>query len=78
MDNGLYTCIVMIDLHKAFDTINHSLSPDKFQALVINNISVSWFDSYLTKVIQETLGKELCALSSWLVDKKLSLNLGKK
>ena len=29
------------------------------------------------KVIQETLGKELCALSSWLVDNKLSLHLGK-
>ena len=26
------------------------------------------------KVIQETLGKELCALSSWLVDNKLSLH----
>ena len=30
-----------------------------------------------SKVIQETLGKELCALSSWLVDNKLSLLLGK-
>ena len=29
------------------------------------------------KVIQKTLGKELCALSSWLVDNKLSLHLGK-
>ena len=29
------------------------------------------------KVIQETLGKELCALSGWLVDIKLSLHLGK-
>ena len=28
-------------------------------------------------VIQETLGKELCALSSWLVNNKLSLHLGK-
>ena len=29
------------------------------------------------QVIQETLGKELCALSSWLVDNKLSLHLCK-
>ena len=29
------------------------------------------------KVIQETHGKELCALSSWLVDNKLSLHLDK-
>ena len=139
MDNGLY--MVMIDLQKAFDTVNHSLLSDKLQALGLNNVSVSWFDSYLTnrtqkvdingtfskprmvpcgvpqgsilgpllfliyvndmesavkcklilyaddsallvsgkdiKVIQETLGKELCALSSWLVDNKLSLHLGK-
>ena len=29
------------------------------------------------KVIQETLGKEFCVLSSWLVDNKLSLHLGR-
>ena len=141
MDNGFYTGMVMIDLQKAFDTVNNSLSSDKLQALGLNHVSVSWFDSYLTnrtqkvdingtfskprilpcgvprgsilgpllfliyfndmesavkcklilyaddsallvpridiKVIQETLGKELCALSSWLVDNKLSLHLGK-
>ena len=141
MDNGLYTGMVMIDLQKAFDTVNHSLLSDKLQALGLNNVSVSWFDSYLAnrtqkvdingtfskprmvpcgvpqgyllgpllfliyvndmksavkcklilyaddsallvsgediKAIQETLGKELCALSSWLVDNKLSLHLGK-
>ena len=141
MDNGLYTGMVMIDLQKAFDSANHSLLSDKLQALGLNNVSNSWFDSYLTdrtqkvdingtfskprmvpcgvpqgsilgpllflvyvndmesavkcklisyadvsallvsgkdiKVIQETLGKELCALSSWLVDNKLSLHLGK-
>ena len=48
MDNGLYTGMVMIDdLQKAFDTVNYSLS-DKFQALGLNNISVPWFDFYLT------------------------------
>ena len=141
MDNGLYTGMVMIDLQKAFDTVNHFLLSDKLQALGLNNVSVSWLDSYLTsrtqkvdithtfskprmvpcgvpqgsilgpllfliyvndmesavkcklllyaddsallvsgkdiKVIQETLGKELCALSSWLVDNKLFLHLGK-
>ena len=141
MDNGLYTCMIMIDLKNAFDTVNHSLLSDKLQAVGLNNVSVSWFDSYLTnrtqkvdingtfskpgmvpcgvpqgsilgpllfliyvnnmesaekcklilyaegsallvsgkdvKVIQETLGKELCALSSWLVDNTLYLHLGK-
>ena len=53
MDNGLYTGMVMIDdLQKAFDTVNYSLS-DKFQALGLNNISVPWFDSYLTNQTQK-------------------------
>ena len=141
MDNCLYTGMVMIDLQKAFDTVNHFLLSDKLQALGLNNIAISWCDSYLPsrtqkvdingtffkpvmvpcdvpkspilgpllfsiygndmestvkcklilyaddsallvsgkdiKVIQETLGKELCAFSSWLVDTKRSLHLGK-
>ena len=112
----------MIDLQKAFDTVNHSLLSDKLQALGPNNVSVIningtfskpkmvpcglpqgsilgplLFQIYVNdmefavkcklilyaddsallvsgkdvKVIQEKLGKELCALSSWLVDNKL-------
>ena len=48
MYNGLYTDMVMIDLQKAFDTVNHSLLSDKLQASGLNNVSVSWLDSYLT------------------------------
>ena len=48
--NGLYT---MIDLQKDFDTVNHSLLSDKLQALGLNNVSVSWFDSYLTNRTQK-------------------------
>ena len=40
MDNGLYTGMVMIDLQKAFDTVNHSFLSDKRQALGLNNVSV--------------------------------------
>ena len=45
--------MVMIDLQKAFDTVNHSLLSDKLQAIGLNNISVSWFDSYLTNRTQK-------------------------
>ena len=47
MDNGLYAGMVMIDLQKAFDTVNHSLLSDKLQALGLNNVSISWFDTGL-------------------------------
>ena len=53
MDNGLYTGMVMVDVQKAFDTVNHSLLSDKLQALGLNNISVSQFDSYLTNQTQK-------------------------
>ena len=53
MDNGLYTGMVMIDLQKAFVTVNHSLLSDKLQALGPNNVSVSWSDSYLTNRTQK-------------------------
>ena len=53
MDNGHYTGMVMIDLQKAFDTVNHSLLSDKLQALGLNNDAVSWFDSYLTNRTQK-------------------------
>ena len=53
MDNGLYTGMVMIDLQKAFDTVNHSLLSDKLKGLGPNNVSVSWFDSYLTNRTQD-------------------------
>ena len=53
MDNGLHTGMVMIDLQKAFDTVNHSLLSDKLHVLGLNNVSVSWFYSYLTNQTQK-------------------------
>ena len=53
MDNGLYTGMVMIDLQKAFDTVNHSLLSGKLRDLGLNNISFSWFDLYLTNRAQK-------------------------
>ena len=57
---------VMIDLQKAFDTV-----------LII--FQFPCFISFRERhqAYQETLGNELCALNSWLVDNKLSLHLGK-
>ena len=43
---GLYTGMVMIDLQKAFDTVDHQILCSKLQAMGVSN--VKWFQSYLT------------------------------
>ena len=48
MDKGLYTGMVMIDLQKAFDTVNHAIMSDKLGAIGCDNGSVNWFNSYLS------------------------------
>ena len=48
MDNGLYTGMVMIDLQKAFDTVNHTIMSDKLGAFGCDDGSVNWFNSYLS------------------------------
>ena len=48
MDKGLYTGMVMIDLQKAFDTVNHAIMSDKLGAIGCDDGSVNWFNSYLS------------------------------
>ena len=48
MDNGLFTGIVLIDLQKAFDTVDHEILLLKLEAIGMNKMSVDWFHSYLS------------------------------
>ena len=52
MDKGLYTGMVMIDLQKAFDTVNHAIMSDKLGAVGCDDGSVNWFNSYLSNISQ--------------------------
>ena len=45
MDKGLYTGMVMIDLQKAFDTVNHAIMSDELGAIECDDVSVNWFKS---------------------------------
>ncbi len=48
MDGGNYTGMVLLDLQKAFDTVDHEILLMKLCSMGLNNSSVRWFESYLT------------------------------
>ena len=47
VSNGNYVGMVLIDLRKAFDTVNHSILCDKLKSVGLSDSSVEWFRSYL-------------------------------
>ena len=47
-DNGLFTGVILIDLQKAFDTIDHNILLEKLKAIGFCDDTVNWFLSYLT------------------------------
>ena len=47
-DEGLLTGMIAIDLHKAFDTIDHEILLSKMPLLGFSNNTIEWFPSYLS------------------------------
>ena len=47
-NQGLMTGMILIDLQKAFDTIDHDILLQKLYANCFSKYSVNWFRSYLT------------------------------
>ena len=47
-DTGLITGMILIDLQKAFDTIDHRILLNKMKYLNFSVETISWFESYLT------------------------------
>ena len=47
-DNGFFTGMILIDLQKAFDTIDYNLLLEKVKATGFCDDTLSWFHSYLT------------------------------
>ena len=58
-EKGLLIGMVLIDLQKAFDTIDHSILLDKMNCLGFSHSMVAWFNSYLTnRSFIVNIGKE--------------------
>ena len=47
---GLYTGMIMLDLQKAVDTVDHNILCSKLNVMGVQ--SVDWFESYVTDRIQ--------------------------
>jgi hypothetical protein len=48
MDNGFYTGLLLLDLQKAFDTVDHQILLKKLSAVGANDSVVTWFSSYVS------------------------------
>ena len=48
---GLYTGMIMFDLQKAFDTVDHVILCEKLQTMGVS--SINWFSSYLSNGKQQ-------------------------
>ena len=62
-DSGLYTGMILIDLQKAFDTINHTILLEKMSFMGFSEQAIMWFKSYLTNrtfkvIIDKTLSSD--------------------
>ena len=48
LEGGKYTAVTLMDLKKAFDTVNHEILLQKLKLYSIHNKEINWFCSHLT------------------------------
>ena len=52
LDDGNFACGIFVDLHKAFDTVDHSILLSKLYHYGIRGLTNKWFESYLANCKQ--------------------------
>ncbi len=58
-DQGMLTGMILIDLQKAFDTIDHEILLQKMKYIGFSVATIKWFESYLTnRIFKVNVGDE--------------------
>ena len=57
INSGKMTGVAFIDLRKAFDTVNHSMLIKKIRDIGASDVTVNWFESYLSERTQKVCFK---------------------
>ena len=73
-DKGSYVGMVLLDLQKAFDTVDHIILTQKLKALELDESALNWFRSYLHERQQSveisgvtsTTATITCGVPSWV------------
>ena len=55
MDQGNYTGVLFLDFKKAFDMVNHTILLSKLKLYKLDDLSLNWFRSYLSKRSQKVI-----------------------
>ena len=58
-DEGLLNGMILIDLQKAFDTINHEILFKKLKAMDFSEGCITWFNSYLSEIFFISIKNQL-------------------
>ena len=54
MDKGLVK-VILLDVKKAFDTVNHGIMLRKLKTIGVTRTALAWFDSYLSSRCYKTV-----------------------
>ena len=78
MDAKKVTLVVLLDLSKAFDSIDRATLLAKLQALGVSRASLDWFKSYLSERLQcvRRIGAEASSLPGYLTWSPTGFNIG--
>ena len=58
IDRCFYTGMVMIDLQKAFDTVDHEILLQKLKALGFDPLAIKWFEKYMQGTLTTSQGSD--------------------